>query len=70
MDPCAGLHIMAHGSIPLPYLPTLGAVLRPAPLASYYFPIMVHNDTRMFSLCMRNWGTGCALDIHVGKNVN
>ena len=40
MDPCAGLHILAHGSIPLPYLPNLCAVLRPAPLASYYFPFL------------------------------
>ena len=40
MDPCAGLHILAHGSIPLPYLPNLCAVLRPAPLASYCFPFL------------------------------
>ena len=40
MDPCAGLHNLAHGSIPLPYLPNLCAVLRPAPLASYYFPFL------------------------------
>ena len=40
MDPCAGLHILAHGSIPLPYLPNLCAVLRPAPLDSYYFPFL------------------------------
>ena len=39
MDPCAGLHILAHRSILLPYLPNLCAVLRPAPLASYYFPL-------------------------------
>ena len=39
MDPCAGLHILAHGSIPLPYLPNLCAVLRPAPLASYLLSI-------------------------------
>ena len=40
MDPCAGLPILAHGSIPLPYLPNLCAVLRQAPLASYYFPLL------------------------------
>ena len=40
MDLCAGLHILAHGSIPLPYLPNICAVLRPAPLASYYFPLL------------------------------
>ena len=31
--------ILAHGSILLPYLPNLCAVLRPAPLASYSFPL-------------------------------
>ena len=41
MEPCAGLHILAHRSISLPYLPNLCAVLRPAPLASYYFPFLL-----------------------------
>ena len=36
---CAPASILAHGSILLPYLPNLCAVLRPAPLASYSFPL-------------------------------
>ena len=50
MDPWAGLHILAHRSISLPYLPNLCAVLHPAPLASYYFPFL---SFTLLSPCIR-----------------
>ena len=62
MDPCAGLHILAHGSIPLPYLPNLCAVLRPAPLASYYFPFL---SFPLLSPCI-----GLSLDGEFGGRVS